>query len=271
MVQNQRLLKKLKNNMPSELLHIYGPLSIHTYGLFIAIGLLIFTWLILRHPQSGNVVSKDQLIQVIVFGTFAGIAGGRILYLLKNWHELDKWYEIFAIWQGGLSILGCIVGILMVLPWYLKKHGIPVLPFLDLVGLYTPILQGISRIGCFFAGCCYGVSSSLPWAITYTDSDLIGTPLCMALHPTQLYSSAAHLLIFFVMYFWLQHVFKKPGQLFMSYLFFTGLQRFVIDFWRADQEFFETLHLFSAHQWISLSIMGAAAFGFLIVTRKQKS
>ena len=120
------------------------------------------------------------------------------------------------------------------IPWYLKKINVSIIPFFDLVAIFAPLLQSISRIGCFFAGCCYGIPTTSPWGISYSDTNTVA-PLHLTLHPTQLYSSLALLGIFLFMYFILQHTLKKTGQLFAAYLILASTERFIIDLWRADR------------------------------------
>lgn len=256
--------------MRRELLHIYGPFSIYSYGLFIALGLLVFLWLIRRHPQFTKLNLQEYFNPILIISIITGVFGGRLLYTLTEPGGVTSISEFFAYWQGGFSILGCIIAICIMLPVLLRYLQIPVLPFLDLVSIYAPLLQSISRIGCFCAGCCYGVATNVPWAVLYTDIQS-SAPLHVYIHPTQLYNSLALLGIFTLQYFVLQRVFTKPGQLLCSYLFFVSLERFLVDFWRDDRTFFASPMLadFSVNQWVALGIIFAACCAFLFISRKK--
>jgi phosphatidylglycerol:prolipoprotein diacylglycerol transferase len=96
------------------------------------------------------------------------IIGGRICIFSED-ETITSLLDVFIFWQGGLSILGGIIGILVVVPFYLAYKQIPIIPFFDLVAVYAGLLQAVARIGCFFAGCCYGIATHSILAITYTD------------------------------------------------------------------------------------------------------
>lgn len=253
--------------MQSTLLHIYGPFAIHSYGLMIAIALLITTWLMQRSTLRKQLMSQDELLNAIMAGTLICISGGRALYLVSQWDTLESWTHIFNVWEGGLSLLGAVLATLIFLPLYLRIRGIPIMRFLDLVGLYAPLLIGISRIGCFFAGCCYGSPTELPWGVTYTQADSLA-PVCVRLHPTQLYSTLTLVAGFLFVYYLIRPRIRIPGQLFCLSILLVAIERFMIDFLRGDQEFLivqSTTHL-SLHQWISLAILISVGILFIALS-----
>lgn len=251
---------------------IYGPLYLNNYGLAIFIGILVFIKLTNKNPRRPKLLSTDKFINIVVYGTIVGVIGGRTLDLLNNYKNYTL-YEALAFWEPGYSVLGAIISIIIFLCWYLKKENIPVLPFLDLVAIYAPLLQSISRIGCFFAGCCFGAKTNMPWAITYTHPDVAtySNFKFVPIHPTQLYSSALLFLIFLIM-LQLEKKVKKPGLLITSYLMLSSIERFVVDFYRADREFYsyKLLENLSIHQWISMLIFTLAFVGFLCSYKHKK-
>lgn len=248
------------------ILPIYGPLAIQGYGLMIAIGLLIFMHLIQKDYRFNRLKLASHLTKILLTSILVGLTGGRILFFLIHPHLYENFFGFLAFFQGGFSILGCIIALLLVLPLYLRYLAIPIIPFLDLIALYAPLLQSISRIGCFLAGCCYGLPTTARWGITYTAPDSIA-PLHVCLHPTQLYSSIGLMLIFCLLYFALQHRFKKDGQLVCFYIFFVGLERCVVDIWRGDR--MNNISL-SVNQLIALGMMAGACIGFMIITFLHK-
>ncbi len=255
--------------MYPQILHIYGPFSINSYGLMIAIGLLLFLWLVTRDPRREKLLSTDQLSDTIMVGVVSGLLGGRLLYFLSEQHQIKTIFGFFALWQGGLSILGCIIAILICVPLYLRSQNIAVLPVFDLAAVYAPLLQSISRIGCFLAGCCYGIHTNLPWAITYTHPKSLA-PICMPLHPTQLYAAITLFGIFLFMKFDAQKRYTNPGQLISLYLILTSIGRFFIDFWRADRVYVEmTGDWLSVNQFIALGIAMVGFAGFVWSSNKS--
>jgi len=255
--------------MSKELLHIWGPFSIQSYGLFIVIGLAVAVWLFLRDPKRKALISHDDFSKVIVLAVFSAIIGGRILYLIEDSSSISSFWDIFKLWEGGLSSLGSIIAILLVIPPYLKHLKIPFIPFLDMAAIYAPMVEAIARFGCFSAGCCYGKETTLPWAITYTDSTTIA-PLYKALHPAQLYSAAAAFAIFLLMKYLFANRINKPGQLVLSYIMLTSIARFSIDFFRGDQTFFKKtgiISLLSTSQWLSL-LLCTTSFITIVIIQK---
>ncbi len=258
--------------MYKELVHIYGPFSIHSYGLCIAIGLYLILWLMQQHPAFKRLKIESHFASLILVGVLSGLLGGRILYAISSPTEIGSIFDFFAYWHGGFSVLGCVIALCITLPAWLAYCRIPILPFLDLLALYAPLLQSISRIGCLCAGCCYGLPTSVPWSIIYKDPNSIA-PLHIYLHPTQLYSSALLLGTFFLMYYFFQHILKRPGQLLAVYLFLSSTERFIVDFWRADRIFFcsDFQSTLSIHQWVALGLMAGATLLMYIISCQPRS
>lgn len=240
-----------------QLFSLYGPFAIQSFGLFIVLGILIFTFLFLRDPRRKKLISSEQYYNLLSCAILAGFCGARLLFVLTNWETIPSWLSVFAFWEGGYSLLGGILALLLVIPWYLKKYHLPALALIDLACVYAPLLQAISRIGCFFAGCCYGVPISWPW----------GIQSCMGstLHPTQLYSAGILFLIFLFLYMLGHHLFMQPGHLACAYLFSMSAERFFVDFRRGDREFINN-QFFSIAQLAALFLMALSICGFIYFT-----
>lgn len=251
--------------MHRELFHLYGPLAINSFGLMIIIGIIIFSILILRDPKRAKLITTDQYFNILSLAIVSALIGGRALFLIGNWQTLESFWQIFAFWEGGFALLGGIIALLLVMPIYFKKHHLNAIALLDLGAVYAPLLQAISRFGCFFAGCCFGMPTKLPFGVI---NQTCPTPV----HPTQLYSAGALFIIFFAMYFWLQKQFKYPGQLICIYLILMSLERFIIDFWRGDREFSSIpfLQIFSIPQLVALAMAIGASAGLIYITLLKK-
>ena len=180
--------------MCCQLIHVYGPISIHSYGVMIFLGLLLVFVLMLHDPMRKKIMNSEKLVNVIGFGLLSGLLGARILYLVCNWRSINTIWDILALWDGGLSLMGAVVGILVGVPFYLRYNNILVLPCLDIFAVYIPLLQAISRIGCFLAGCCYGCPTKTSWGIY--SRGLNSECVNQLIHPVQLYSTGIQLLIF---------------------------------------------------------------------------
>ncbi len=250
---------------------IWGPLAIHAYGLCIAVGAVIAIFLLTHDEKMKKIVSQDQLMTSLQLIIVAGYFGGRLGFLISESEPWCNYMMLLKFWEPGLSILGSILGVVCVLGYFLQRNKISVLPFLDRVALYAPIAQSFGRVGCFFAGCCFGAQSFLLWSVTYTDVSCMA-PLYQSLHPAQLYSAVILGSIFFLQYFVIQKLSKTAGVLFFSYLLLVSFERFLIDFFRADRIFFNSTYFsyFSIHQWIAVGIMIIASCGFIIVQQQNK-
>lgn len=262
--------------MPPILLHIYGPIAIHSFGAMIVLGLIVTLYLLHKDKPLQKLISQDQLATIFQLSFVAGIAGGRIWFLLINQSMIEHWTDCFMVWAGGLSILGAIVAILGTLTGYFYYTKLPALPILDRITLYTPLLQSISRCGCFFAGCCFGKPSNLPWAVMYEHYDSLA-PLHMSIHPTQLYSSLFLLYNFLILLCFDRYrsaSLKKAGLLSALYMILMSLERFLVDFLRGDQEFLANSEIFgnlSIHQAAALCIFIVALSVFIYLSIYKKA
>lgn len=231
----------------------------------IAIGLLIFLFLSHNDKLRAKIISSETFFNSIFFGLISAIIGGRILAVINDWYLFKQNpIEIFLPWIGGFSILGSILGVIIVIPLYLKKKNVPILTFFDLITTYAPLLQAISRIGCFLAGCCYGkiVTSSSIWSVTFTNPQCLA-PLHVPLYPTQLYSSLASFFIFIFLFIKSKYFKNKPGEILFSYLLLESLARYAVQFWRADQDYYS--------QPIAIAIFIFSIIGLIYIqTRKNK-
>jgi phosphatidylglycerol---prolipoprotein diacylglyceryl transferase len=242
----------MKLNYSPELIHIYGPFGIQSYGLFIVLAIAITVWAIRRDKRFRQLNLEPVYLNIITVAVLAGCIGGRLVEVITEYQKYAHWYDWFALWQGGFSVLGSILGVIIITPLYLKKIKVPILPTCDLVAIYAPLLQSIARLGCFTAGCCYGTTTKSIFGVIYTNRHTLA-PYGITIHPTQLYSSISLFLIFLFMYFIGQRIFKKTGQLFAAYLMFAALERFFVDFWRAERIMIN--ELLSLHQIIALALL----------------
>jgi phosphatidylglycerol---prolipoprotein diacylglyceryl transferase len=245
--------------------HLWGPLAIQWYGFCIALGAVVFLYIIKKDTRFKTLNLQLCFDTIFLWGAAAVLIGGRLLHIIRHFNDYDSWIEWFAFWEPGYAVLGSIIGVLCVVPAYLHAYKIPLLPFLDLVATYAPLLQAIARLGCFFAGCCFGCETLMPWATMYTDPESLA-PTDVLLHPAQLYSSLGLLLIFVFMYFCARTKYTIPGQQLMLYLMLASTERFITDFWRGDREAVPALEAYgitlSFHQLLALGILATAGILF---------
>lgn len=245
------------------LLHIYGTLGIKWYGVCIVTGIIVALFLVQKDAVIKKLMNSHQLENLVTFMILSAVFGGRILYLWELGQPLFS-LEALAIWEGGFSVQGAIVTCLSLVPLYLYYQKIPALKSIDRLIIYVPLLQSISRLGCFFAGCCYGKATYMPWHVIYTHPESLA-PLNIPLHPTQLYSSALLFFIFCFLYINKDTLSRFQGSLLCLYLAGVGIERFIVDFLRDDRGILY-YHL-SLQQWIAFSIVISSYIVFRLVKK----
>lgn len=229
----------------------FGPVAIHTYGLFIALGFLAgMSWASREARQRGLSVAMVQ--DVVFWSILAAIVGSRLLFVLINPdYFLRNPLEIFMFWKGGLVFLGGALLVALVIWIYLRSKGQPIMAWADVLVPALPLGQAIGRLGCFAAGCCYGKECDLPWAVIFTNNDSLA-PLNTPIHPTQLYHSLGDLTTFLILVLAKPYL-KRNGQVLGLFLLVFPVFRIGVEFFRAD--FRGTMGPFSTTQVISAALI----------------
>ncbi len=216
-----------------------GPLTIHTYGLMLAIAFLTGISLAVRQAKVEG-EDPQKIFDLCFYLVLAAILGARLLFVAVNYRfYLDNPLQIIKLWKGGLVFYGGLIGALVTGAWYMKRHQLPLWKITDILAPSIALGQAIGRLGCFAAGCCYGKQTDVAWAVTFTDLYSLA-PTGITRHPTQLYSSGVALIIFIILL--LIYRFRKfSGQVFWSYVVLYSVGRFILEFWRGDQRGFVNL------------------------------
>ena len=167
----------------------------------------------------------------------------------------------------GFVVYGGIIAGIGVSAIYCHKKKLPFLRYLDCAAPSIALAQGFGRIGCFLAGCCYGVKMDSPISITFTHSDF--APNNVPLFPSQLVSSAFDFLNFALLCVLLKRN-DKPGRIGAFYLIFYSIGRFIIEFFRGDLERGSVGSL-STSQFISIFVMIAGIAMVVLLNRKKST
>jgi phosphatidylglycerol:prolipoprotein diacylglycerol transferase len=166
---------------------------------------------------------------------------------------------------------GGLIGALAVAFWYMRKTRLPALKTADVFAPAIALGHGIGRLGCFSAGCCWGIECDRPWAVTFTSkaaNELVGVPLNVPLHPTQLYEAFAEFAIFAVLWTRIRKA-HAPGQVIGLYLVLYATVRFVVEFYRNHEQGLLWGTPFDASQWISVGLAGLGVW--FMVKAKNKN
>jgi len=243
-----------------------GDFPISTYGLMMAMAFLIGLW-ILKIEFERLKIPVEAVDMIFWRAAIGGIVGARIYYviLMKISGNPEPILNLIFSRSGMVFFGGLLGGALLVLHG-IKKNKYPLKTILDAMAPVMVVAYGIGRIGCFFAGCCYGLETDLPWAITFSDP-MCAAPTGFALHPTQLYETLASFGIFVVLWNLRKRI-SFSGGLFATYLAFAGLERFLIEFFR-DKDDYLLGSRFTMAQFIGLGIIVFGIYLFSIWKKSQ--
>jgi len=253
--------------------HVVGPITLHTYGVLLAIAFLAGLWVASRQARKAG-LDPARITDMAVYVLIGGLIGAKLMLVVV---EHDFYFhnprELLSILQSGGVFYGGLLGALPVAWWYARRHALSGWRTADVLAPGVALGQAIGRLGCFAAGCCYGKVCDRPWAVTFHDAyatRAVGTPLEVPLHPTQLYESAAALLIFFGL-LWLSGRKRFEGQVALVYLVFYAATRFVIEFYRGDAARGTVFHgLLSTSQFIAILVAVAAGVLYPYLMRRRR-
>lgn len=240
----------------------YGIFTIYTYGFFVALG--VISGISLARSEAGRVgIDPDKIMDLCFYIILSAIFGARLLYVATNLDFFTHYpLEIIKIWNGGLVFYGGFIAALVAAVVIVRVYRLPLARTADIAGLAVPLGQFFGRIGCLSAGCCYGKTCDLPWAVTFhnfASLARIGVPL----HPTQMYSAASNFSIFMILFLMRKHK-RFDGQIFWLYVLMYGVMRSIIEIYRGDFRGAYIFGILSISQAIGLG-MAALALVMLVV------
>ncbi len=241
------------------LFEIFG-FPIYTYGFMLALAFLIAIIGINRRVKSRGIVIENLVLDLATWILVGAIVGARLVYILceYNYYLNASWWEVFRIDQGGLAFHGGLIGGFIAGYWFLKRKRVNPWEMADIVAPFIAIGYGIVRIGCFLNGCCYGKETTLPWGVVFPKLDA-----CLR-HPTQIYSFVGSMLIAVIL-LWGFPKRQFPGHLFLLYVGYYSIMRFIVELFREYHPVFWGLSL--AHY--ACLAMGLLAFSIILVVKSR--
>lgn len=210
-----------------------GPLQFRWYGLMYLIGLTAAYFLITRKVAAKGIpLAPNDVYDMVVFAAFGVFIGGRLGYtLFYNFsYYLQHPLKIFAVWEGGMSFHGGLLGTIIALAWFSRRRGIAIYTVADLAAVVTPIGLGFGRLGNFINGELYGRAADVPWCMVFP----AGGPVCR--HPSQLYEALLEGLLLFTVLWLIDRRPKPPGTVFWSFITGYGLCRLFVELFREPDQ-----------------------------------
>ena len=236
------------------ILFAFGPFSVSWHGLFIVVAIVVGVWLPARLVAKAG-LSADTIYSMAPWIVLGGIIGTRLVHVIDYWDDYSiNPGAIVAIWRGGMSIWGAILGGTLAGLIFARIKGLAFGRYADLIGLGVILAQAIGRIGDIINGEHRSTVTSLPWGVVYThpDSSSFGLP---PTHPAVAYELLMDLFIFGILWKLRGRV-QPVGSLFLFYLIFYSIGRFFLSFLRLDSN---TVFLsLNQVQWISLLVLVVA-------------
>lgn len=248
----------------------FGGLTIYSYGVLLAAAYLLgLQFALIRARKRG--LDGQRVMDLGIWIIVSALLGAKLLLLVVDFKQFTgNPRDLFGLARSGGVFYGGLIAAVIVALVYLRRHKMPLWTTTDVFAPGIALGHVVGRLGCLMAGCCFGRPTSLPWGITFTNPAAaanVGTPLGIALHPTQLYEAGAELLILLFLLVWERRGRPFPGRTFWSYLLLYGISRFIIEFYRGDSRgmVFDTL---STSQFVSVVLVPLSIVMLFLLSRR---
>ncbi len=244
-----------------------GGIQLRWYGLMYMLGFIVAYFIMRRLVRQRPLpLSRDDIYDLLFYLILGLMGGGRIGYVL--FYDIGTYLEnplsIVAIWQGGMSFHGGLIGMTLAAILIVRKKGWKFWEIADLTAVAVPIGLGLGRIGNFINGELYGRASTLPWAMVFPDGGGV------ARHPSQLYEALLEGLALFLIVRWVYHLNLRPGAALWTMVSVYGLFRFSVEFLREpDAHIGFDLGPFTRGQLLSFPMLLVGTY-FLVRTLRQE-
>lgn len=216
-----------------------GPLAVRWYGLMYLVAFAAFFALgrlRLRDPARAAHarIRPAELEDLLFWGAMGVVLGGRLGYVLfyKPGHYLAHPLEILAVWEGGMSFHGGLLGVIFAIWLYCQRRGKRFWSVIDFIAPLVPLGLAAGRLGNFINGELWGRPTDLPWAMIFPQAgDAIGR------HPSQLYQFAGEGVLLFLVLWWYSGRLRPPGSVSGVFLMGYAVLRFLAEFAREPDAF----------------------------------
>lgn len=231
---------------------------IKSYGLLLALSFALGMWLSTRRGRRHG-LPPEVVLDLVFAVLISSVIGVRLAYVLTHLGQFHPWYRALFLWDGGLTLYGGILASILTVWILTRRRGIPFLVIADIFSPGVVLGIGITRIGCFLAGCCYGRPTGCACGVTFpADAPATLHFGQVPVHPSQLYGSLGGFLACGLLLLWERR--SRPlGATFGRFLVLYGLARFTIDFSRYYEPEQVLALGWSNNQWLSLIVVAVGA------------
>ncbi|MBN1826167.1 MAG: prolipoprotein diacylglyceryl transferase [Candidatus Eisenbacteria bacterium] len=209
-----------------------GPIPIRFYGVLIAVAFAIGIWLAVRRAERRG-IDPLKMTDLGIWIMIASVVGSRLLYVIPYWdYFAAEPARIFAVWEGGLTMYGGLIAAVAVSAVFTRRAGISFRRTADVTAPSIALGLGITRIGCFFNGCCFGHPTACALGVRFPAHSAAGAEFPgVPIHPTQLYAAAFGFALFGFLLF-IEKRIRGDGRLFLVLIGLYGAARIVLDQFR---------------------------------------
>lgn len=233
----------------------FGPLTIHWYGVLVALAFLTGLWTASRRGLREG-LAPEKILDLGPWLILGAISGARALYVISYWQKDfagKPIWEIFMIQHGGLVFYGGLIGGSLACILYARAKKLPLWKLADVLSPSIALGYVFGRLGCLMNGCCYGRPTDVPWVIQFpADHETKGVPV----HPTQIYDSLLSLGLYLALA-WLHRRKKFDGQIFATYLVSYAFLRSFVEMFRGDYPKYYLGGWVTPAQLVSIGILAA--------------
>ena len=246
----------------------FGPITVYTYGVLLAAAYLLGLQLAMVRARKRS-LDATRVMDLGIYIIISALVGAKLLLLVTDFQTFrSNPAELLSLARSGGVFYGGLILAVVVALIYIRRIGLPLWTTCDVFAPGIALGHVIGRFGCFFAGCCWGKPTTLPWGITFTDpfaAANVGTPLNQSLHPTQLYEAGAEFLILALLLGTENKGKPFAGRTFWLYMLLYAVSRFIIEFFRDDPR--GMVGVLSTSQFISVILAPLAVIMLVYLAR----
>jgi len=246
-----------------------GRFKIYSYGLMLAVSFWIgILWAARRAPKRG--LSAEVIYDLSIILILASVIGSRVLYIVAHRSDYHGILDMIALWQGGATFYGGFFLSLIGAAWYLRRRRVSFLRVADVCSPSIALGLGLTRIGCYLSGCCFGRPTSSGRGVVFPPHSPAGY-MCpgVPLEPTQLYSALLGVLVaaFLVL---VERRMRATGRTFALFCICYGVARYLEDTLR----YYEPSSRIGAHlavsQAMSMGLLAAGVVLTLVIRARER-